>query len=77
LGGELAPNCVMDAALDLLTLPQVNTILLDLRVIIGIADYARKGTYTPEKTFITFAERMFPFHKVERSGSQYLKIGSK
>lgn len=76
LGGELAPNCVMDATLDLLTLPQVNSVLLDLRVIVGIAAYARKGIFKPEKTFITFAERMFPFHKVEEFGNHYLKIGN-
>lgn len=76
LGGELAPNCVMDAALDLLSLPQVGSVYIDLRVIVGIADYARKGLYTPEHTAITFAKRMFPFHKVQSEGKNLLKVSN-
>ncbi|MDP3941108.1 MAG: hypothetical protein Q8Q49_02235 [bacterium] len=75
VGGEYTDKCVVGAVVDLLSLPQINEVLLDTRVILGPTEYVKQN-YAPAGSLEAFGETMIDLgHSVTpQRGSPYISV---
>lgn len=73
IGGELTENCVVDTAMDFLSLAQVSKVFIDRHVSIGLTDYPRHTLLVPISDVVA-AERLHAYGYHVRMRSRYIEV---